>query len=202
MSAAYEHPSLSMRVTPEQRERAEHWLQEAYADGRIDEDEFDRRIGQVLSSENRKELNEAFYGLVQVPMSSHALSVHSAYQPLAKQGMPSQGERAVAGVAHFAPFFMLWLIAPGAVYALSSTGSYARREAAKAFNFQLISLILLVVTGAIGSMIPGDGDPVLGLMFVGWLVLTIIGGVKALKGEDWRNPVQRVVKLKVLNEKK
>ena len=35
MSATYEHPSLHMHVTPEQRDRAESWLKEAYADGRI-----------------------------------------------------------------------------------------------------------------------------------------------------------------------
>ena len=35
MSATFEHPSLRLPVTDEQRDRAEHWLQEAYADGRI-----------------------------------------------------------------------------------------------------------------------------------------------------------------------
>ena len=33
MNAIYEHPSLSMQVTPEQRDRAESWLKDAYADG-------------------------------------------------------------------------------------------------------------------------------------------------------------------------
>ena len=79
MNAIYEHPSLSMHVTPEQRDRAESWLKDAYADGRISESEFDRRIGQVLTAVTRKELNEAFYGLVQVPTSSRALGVHPAY---------------------------------------------------------------------------------------------------------------------------
>ncbi len=38
-------------------------------------------------------------------------------------------------------------------------------------------------------------------MVLGWFVLTIVGGAKALQGEDWRNPVKRVVKLEVLSEK-
>ena len=63
MNAIYEHPSLKMHVTTEQRDRAESWLKEAYADGRISELEFDQRIGQVLTAVTRKELNEAFYGL-------------------------------------------------------------------------------------------------------------------------------------------
>ena len=35
MNAIYEHPSLKMQVTPEQRDRAESWLKDAYADARI-----------------------------------------------------------------------------------------------------------------------------------------------------------------------
>ena len=30
---------------------------------------------------------------------------------------------------------------------------------------------------------------------------SIVGGAKALQGEDWRNPVTRVLKLQVLSEK-
>ena len=135
-----------MYVTPEQRDRAESWLKEAYADGRISEVEFDSRIGQVLTAETRKELNEAFYGLVQIPTPSRALGVHPAYQPLMRPETRQQAGRGVAGLAHFSVFF-LWLLGPGLVFALSSPGTYARREAAKAFNFQLISFIAFVVVG-------------------------------------------------------
>ena len=61
MTAMSEHPSLRMHVTTDQRDRAEDFLKEAYADGRISESEFDTRIGQVLGADNRKELNEAFF---------------------------------------------------------------------------------------------------------------------------------------------
>src|SRR4029434_8992809 len=107
-------------VTTEQRDRAESWLKEAYADGRISELEFDQRIGQVLSAVSSKDLNEAFYGLVQVPTPSRALGVHPAYQPLVRPETRQQAGRGVAAVAHFSVFF-LWLFGPGLVYALSST---------------------------------------------------------------------------------
>ena len=126
MNATYEHPSLQMHVTPEQRDRAESWLKEAYADGRISESEFDHRIGQVLSAVTRKELNEAFFGLVQVPTPSRALGVHPAYQPLVRPETRQQAGRGAAGVAHFSVFF-LWLFGPGLVFALSTPGTYARR---------------------------------------------------------------------------
>ena len=112
MSPTYEHPSLKMYVTPEQRDRAESWLKEAYADGRITELEFDTRIGQVITAETRKDLNEAFYGLVQVPTPSRALGVHPAYQPMIRPETRQQAGRGVAGFAHFSVFF-LWLLGPG-----------------------------------------------------------------------------------------
>src|SRR6478736_10346731 len=161
MDTTYEHPSLKMHVTPEQRDRAESWLKEAYADGRISEDEFDRRIGQVISAVSRKDLNEAFYGLVQVPTTSRALGVHPAYQPLVRPETRQQAGRGVAAFAHFSAFFV-WLFGPGLVYALSTPGTYARREAAKAFNFQLISTVAFALVAILGG--------ITGLDFFGWLI--------------------------------
>ena len=103
MNAIYEHPSLKMQVTPEQRDRAESWLKDAYADGRISESEFDRRIGQVLTADTRKELNEAFYGLVQIPTPSRALGAHPAYQPLVRPETREQAGRGAAAVAQEPP---------------------------------------------------------------------------------------------------
>ena len=71
--------------------------------------------------------------------------MHPAYQPLVRPETRQQAGRGVAGFAHFSVFF-IWLFGPGLVFALSSPGTYARREAAKAFNFQLISTIAFVVS--------------------------------------------------------
>jgi hypothetical protein len=38
-------------------------------------------------------------------------------------------------------------------------------------------------------------------MGLGWFILTIVGGAKALQGDDWRNPIKSVIKLEVLSEK-
>jgi len=201
MSTAYEHPSLKMYVTPEQRDRAEDWLKEAYANGRISEPEFDRLIGQVITAENRKQLNDAFYGLVSVPTPSRALGIHPAYQPLVRPEIKQQAGRGVAGLAHFSVFFF-WLFGPGLVFALSTPGTYARREAAKAFNFQLISTIAFFVMAIVGGVLDSELlGGLIGLVAIGWFVLTIVGGAKALQGENWKNPVKSVIKLEVLSEK-
>ena len=201
MTATFEHPSLSLPVTPEQRDRAEHWLQEAYADGRISELEFDRRIGQVISADSRRELNEAFFGLVQVTAPSQALGVHPAYRPLVRPETRIQAGRGVAALAHFSPF-VLWLLGPVLVFALAQPGSYPRREAAKAFNFQLISALAFIGTIIVAAITElAVFEWMLPLMFIGWFLLTIVGGAKALQGEDWKNPVRHVIKLEALSER-
>lgn len=201
MSATFEHPSLRLPVTDEQRDRAEHWLQEAYADGRITSEEFDRRIGQVIGAGTRKELNEAFYGLVQVPASSQALGVHPAYRPLVPPQAKQQAGRGAAGVAHFSAL-LTSVFGPLVVFALSPQNSYPRKEAAKAFNFQLVALVswiaLLILQGVTGM---GIFNFLVGLAFIGWVVLTVVGGAKALQGDDWTNPVKKVVKIEALSEK-
>jgi uncharacterized membrane protein len=201
MTAMYEHPSLKMHVTSDQRDRAEDWLKEAYADGRITESEFDTRIGQVLSAGSRKELNEAFYGLVHVPSPSQAVGVHPAYQPFIRPETRDQAGRGVAAFAHFSVFF-LWLFGPALVYALSSPGTYARREAAKSFNFTLITFLAFVASGIVGGITEIDlFGMISALIAVAWVVLTIVGGAKAAHGEDWTNPLKRVTKREVLSEK-
>jgi uncharacterized membrane protein len=201
MTTAYEHPSLKMYVTPEQRDRAEDWLKDAYADGRISESEFDARIGQVISADSRKELNSAFYGLVHVPSASTAIGLHPAYQPLVRPEVRDRAGNGVAAIAHFSTFFA-WLLGPALIYALSSPGSKARREAAKAFNFTLVTFFGLIGTGIAGGITNLEIFNVLsGLIVVGWVVLTIVAGAKAAQGENWKNPVRHVARLQVLSEK-
>ncbi|MFL6025914.1 MAG: DUF1707 domain-containing protein [Friedmanniella sp.] len=200
MSAMYEHPSLTMHVTPDQRDRAENWLKEAFADGRISESEFDTRIGKVLSADNRRELNEAFYGLVHVPAPSQALGVHPAYQPFVPVETRARAGRGAAAFAHFS-LFILGLFGPALVYALSAPGSFARREAAKAFNFSLFSLLGFAASVTAASITSLNIFGMLAaLIGVGWVVLTIVGGAKAAHGETWTNPVKHVVKRQVLSE--
>jgi uncharacterized membrane protein len=201
MTAMYEHPSLKMHVTPDQRDRAEDWLKEAYADGRITETEFDARIGQVLSAGSRKELNEAFYGLVHVPSPSQAVGVHPAYQPFIRPETRDQAGRAVAAFAHFS-VFVSGIFGPALVYALSSPGSFARREAAKAFNFTLITgLGFIAALMAAGITHLDLFGMIAALIAVAWVVLTIVGGAKAAHGENWTNPLKHVTKREVLSEK-
>ena len=77
-------------------------------------------------------------------------SDYPAYQPLVRPADKERAGRGVAAFAHFSAFCcgssaQLWF------YALSTPGTYARREAAKAFNFQLIALVAFVVSACLGG---------------------------------------------------
>ncbi len=195
------HPTLSIRVTEPQRARAEQYLQQAYAEGRLEHDEFSARMETVLKAQNRGELNYAFYGLVPVSNAHALVGTSPAYAPLVNMHADGRPGRGVASLAHFS-FFFAWLIGPALFYALAKPGSYVKKEAAKAFNFQLLAFLGMVGLGMVDGWLPWlTNSPLMALLAVGWIVLTIVGGVKAARGEEWRNPVTRVIPVKVLKEK-
>jgi uncharacterized Tic20 family protein len=106
----------------------------------------------------------------------------------------------MALLAHLSPF-LTWLIGPAVIWALSAKGSYTRREAAKAFNWQLLAFVIGMVVSALGWIIPGDGNPVAGVWTAIWVVMTVIGAVMASRGAEWSNPIRRLVPLEVLSER-
>ena len=201
MSATFEHPSLHLPVTEDQRDRAEHWLQEAYADGRVTSEEFDRRIGQVLGAGTRKELNEAFYGLVQVPSTSRAMGVHPAYQPLVGQQTKQQAGRGVAGVAHFSAL-LTSVFGPLLIFALARRAAIRARRPPRPSTSSSSRWSAGSACWSCGGVTGlGIFDFLIGLAFIGWVVLTVLSGAKALQGDDWTNPVKKIVKVEALSEK-
>lgn len=202
MSTYFEHPGLNTPVTAEQREHAERRVQEAYADGRITAEEFETRIGQVLSAGSRRDLDGALDGLVRPRPFSQPWSGYPTGMDHRPAANPVRAESTAMGaVAHFSGLFT-WILGPGAVYLLAGPGTRTRREAAKAFNFQLVAGLIGIAGAILAAVAPWDILHFLNpLLFVGWLVLTVVGGAKAAQGADWRNPVKSVVKLDVLPER-
>ncbi|WP_300083628.1 DUF1707 domain-containing protein, partial [Propioniciclava sp.] len=58
-----EHPSLALRISDLERQRATEALSDAYCQGRIDEVELDRRLTGVMTAQTRRDLNASFYGI-------------------------------------------------------------------------------------------------------------------------------------------
>lgn len=190
--AMYDHQSLSLRVSDVERERAERVLQEAYVEGRVDMADFDHRMGLAMAAETRRDLNASLAGLPAPARSVAPFATH----------LPATGAASgtgMAAAAHFLPF-VTWIFGPLAIWVLSAPRSYARKEAAKAFNWQLTASVVLMVLGVVANLLGFRIlDQVLGLAWVGWLVLTIVGGAKAAQGAEWRNPLNRVLPWNVLD---
>lgn len=197
MNAAYEHPSLSLLVSDEQRDRAVDWLQRAYADGRLTEVDLDQRLDQVFAARTRKDLNLAFYGLVQ-PSPSQALGLHPAYAPLVSKQAQDAAGRGVAAFSYFSALFT-WVFGPLIGYVVAPQGSQAKQHAAQAFDFTLLS------TGGMfaGGILAAIWDPlgiVAGMVALAWFILTIVGGAKAASGEPWENPLLKLSPFRVLSK--
>lgn len=177
-------PSRDLRVGDAERHRAETLLQDAYCDGRLDEFELDQRLGMVMSAQTRRDLNAGLAGLPARIM---------APRPVVAKHPQVTG---LGAVAHLSAL-VSWIFGPLFLYAVATPGTPGRREAAKAFNFQLVSGLACIVTAVVGGLLL-PGELVATLMvtgWLGWLVLTVMGGARALSGQPFHNPVMQVLRL-------
>ena len=184
-------PVPLLRVSDADRQRAEQWLKEAYVSGRLDEGEFDDRLGRVLTAQTRSDLTVACRGLPAMPAA--------AYLP--RPVVTANQGTGLAAFAHFSVFF-LWIVGPLLSYAVAAPGSLARREAAKAFNWQFVSFVGLVGAGIVNGLMGDALGWAMGVAGLLWFVLTVVGGIRAAQGEDWRNPVMRLIPWEVLRERR
>jgi hypothetical protein len=112
-------------------------------------------------------------------------------QPVAG-GPSTPDERTWGGAAHWSAlvgaFVALAFLGPLLVMLIKGPESaWVRRQAVEALNFQLSILIYAIVAFILLFVLIGFLlVPVVGLL---WLVLTIIGSVKASNGEDYRYPL-------------
>ncbi len=193
MPSAFEHPSLQLPVTAQDRERALGYLQQAYAEQRLTEWELDQRIEMVLQARTRREMNRAFDGLARIPVGTGAVLMARR-----ASGQPGPVARTGSALAHLSGLGT-WVFGPAVFYAATPRHSHTHREAAKAFNFQLVMGVLAGLVGMLTSVL-GAGELAMPVGALVWLVLTVVGGARAASGEDWTNPVSRVVPFKLLDE--
>jgi uncharacterized Tic20 family protein len=101
-------------------------------------------------------------------------------------------ERTWGAAAHWsalvAMVVALAFLGPLLVLLLKGNDSpWIRRQAVESLNFQLSILVYAVVSGALVIVLVGLLLlPIVGLM---WLVLTILGSVRAADGRDYRYPL-------------
>ncbi|CNF43643.1 Uncharacterized protein conserved in bacteria [Mycobacterium tuberculosis] len=168
------HPVGDLRVSDAEREPVIQRLQDAYAEGRLDEGEFDMRVQLAITAKTRNELGAVTRDLAPVPYAAQA--------PVA--GAETVEDRMLAAVAHAVAVPTLF-VGPLVLMLVSGKRSeYVRRQAAEAVNFQVTLLMLTIVTFGVGGVVYA----------VAW-VLAAIAAVFALTGQTFRYPwILRLVK--------
>ncbi|MEV5830057.1 DUF1707 and DUF4870 domain-containing protein [Spirillospora sp. NPDC052242] len=154
-----------LRVSDAEREPALGRLKDAFAEGRIDHDEFDMRTHLVLTAKTRDDLAAATGDLAPAP---------AAAGPVAA---PEGGDRVAAAVAHG---LGAWTLFVGPLVVMLTRGrrsEYVRRQAAEAVNLQLTLLLITIVTFGVGGMVYA----------VAWIA-SIVAAIYALAGEPFRYP--------------
>lgn len=92
---------------------------------------------------------------------------------------------AIVGLSFLGPLVVLLVQGP--------KSQFVRRQAIESLNFQITTYIAAIVSGILVLVL--IGIILLIVVGIGWLVLTIVAGVKANSGEDYRYPVNiRLVK--------
>ncbi len=115
---------------------------------------------------------------------------------------PSADERFWAGAAHWsslvAAFMALAFIGPLVVLLVRGGSSpWVRRQAVESLNFVLsvyLYAVVLALAGTVTTILTAGIAlvvvlPLAGLLSIGWLVLTVIGAMRASEGVDYRYPL-------------
>lgn len=177
------------------RDRAERFLHEAFRDGRLNAAEFERRFTTVMNASRRSQVNQALEGIpARVSSALAAVSDRFSSSGQGRKLPPLPASMAQMGTTGATAAHLSGLVTsifgPLVAYSLARPGSYMRREAAKAFNFQLVAGVSFVVVAIVAGIIDFGG--LVALAWLAWFGSTIYGGVRAASGRDWVNPVNRI----------
>jgi uncharacterized Tic20 family protein len=158
-----------LRVSHAEREPVIEQLKQAYAEGRLDHDEFDLRIHLAMTAKTRGDLAPVTSDLS--PSPAHPVAAGAPADPTGR-------DRLLAAVAHGSGYFTTF-VGP-LVFMLTSgrRSPFIRRHAVEALNFQLTLLAIVVVTFGLGAI----------LYTVSWIVAAI-AALAALAGQRFHYPI-------------
>jgi uncharacterized protein len=182
-----------MRVSDTERDLAVEMLQAAFADGRIDHVELDRRIGEALAATDRADLSHALRGL---PLAGRAHDTgprpptvpDRAVGTYAGGPAPTAEERTWALIAHWSGIVTLFVGPVVIAMTKGKSSRFIRAQAYESTNFQVAFLAAIIVLGLVTAMTFGIAGVLYGPLAMAWLLLTGVGGLSAAAGNRWRYP--------------
>jgi uncharacterized Tic20 family protein len=165
----------ALRVSDAERDEVVRRLQDAYAEGRLDHDEFDMRAHLAMTAKTRDDLAAVTWDLA--PVRGHGAGRGLEPVPTGEDRMLAAAAHAVAVPTLFVGPLVLMLVS-------GKRSDYIRRQAREALNLQITLLLVTIVTFGVGGALYG----------VTW-VLSLVAAVFALAGNTFRYPwILRLVK--------
>jgi uncharacterized Tic20 family protein len=173
---------MHLRVTDHDRDQVVEHIKAAYAEGRLEKDEMDERLGQAMNARTHAELAPLMHDLYGVrPMAPRAPAAPPVFEAPPQTG----GDRMGAAAAHLLAVCGLVVVGPLIMLLTGGkTSPYIRRHAMEALNFQLTVLgatILLPFTIVGVILIP--------VIWVAFFFLSVVGGLAALGDGGFRYPL-------------
>ncbi|MEW9529891.1 DUF1707 and DUF4870 domain-containing protein [Microbispora sp. NPDC049125] len=172
-----QHPQL--RVTDDDRDQVVEHVKAAFAEGRLDKHEMDERLHLAMTARTHADLT---------PIMTDLYGSRPAYIPRPPSypaSPPDGGERVGAAAAHALSLCGLFVVGPLVMLlAAGRTSPFIRKHAVESLNFHLtvVGATFLLPFTVIGVVL-------LPFIWVAAMVLTIVGGVAALAGNDFRYPL-------------
>lgn len=174
MSTSYQ--ATDQFVTRTDKADAKKRISELFTSGQISADEYGRRLHGIERSEDWGQLQHA-----------------------TTSGAPASTRNATAGTKDWVPFLIhvsgAWMAGAPLVAWLFIKDPVLKREAAKAFNFQLLMFVAMIVTsilfGWMGAfdVLASVPEAISGIVRAIAAVVGIVAGLVTLNGKEWKYPV-------------
>ncbi|MBO0843295.1 MAG: DUF1707 and DUF4870 domain-containing protein [Nocardioides sp.] len=174
-SVSFDKPASpsGLRCTHADRDRVVELLKDAYAEGRLDQAEFDARFDQAMHARTYVELDRVLVDLVPgvAPAPVPGVAVRPRLAP------PTREERLMAALAQATTYVPI-LVGPAIImYTAGKRSEFVRHHAAGALNLQITMLLLTIVTFGLGGAVYS----------IAWILATAFA-VVALAGSPLRQP--------------
>lgn len=176
-----------LRVSHAERDQAVDALQNAFAEGRIDHAELDRRIEGALGARNRADLAQVLHGLP-VAQPYQARVAPPVMPGAVPQAVPDGEARLLSLVAHWSGFFTLFVGPAIIAFTAGKNSRFVREQALEATNFQLTFLGAILALAVVTGVTLGLAGVFFPLLVGVWVILMGIAGLSAAAGNRWRYP--------------
>jgi uncharacterized Tic20 family protein len=160
-------PPGGLRVSQSEREPVVERIQQAYAEGRLDEAELDLRLHLAMTAKTRADLHALLVDLT--PVEPRA--------PAPRPPDPTAEQRLLAALAHVLGIVTLFIGPSIMMCTRARRIPYVRQHLVSVLNFQLTLAIVTIVTFGIGSI----------AYAVSWIVAGV-AALLALAGTPFRYP--------------